>query len=112
MVEVGPTPQSEEEFSVEWVTPIMMEYFKNLGEINPEEVKILAVKAKKNVLQGILSTTFVVDVEYSAPNEDGEIGIIYFISGDTKTGCSGCSGCSGCTASTPTKTGCSASSTY
>jgi hypothetical protein len=35
-----------------------------------------------------------------------------FVSGDTKTGCSGCSGCSGCTASTPTKTGCSASSTY
>ena len=73
MDNVGPTPQSEDEFSVDWVRPILLE---SLGkeEIELEQVQVLEVRAKKNALQGILSTTFVVDVDYEAPNEDGEMG--------------------------------------
>ena len=44
------------------------------GEIDPENVNIVEVKAIKNVLQGILSTTYVVDVDFEAPNENGEKG--------------------------------------
>ena len=77
MESVGPTPQSEDEFSVDWVRPILLESLGKSGlEIDPEQVQVLEVRAKKNVLQGILSTTFVVDVDYEAPNEDGEIGKI------------------------------------
>ena len=76
MESVGPTPQTEDEFGVDWVRPILLESLgksENL-EIDPEQVQVLEVRAKKNVLQGILSTTFVVDVDYEAPNEDGELG--------------------------------------
>ena len=76
MESVGPTPQSEDEFSVDWVRPILLESLGKDLEIDPGQVQVLEVRAKKNALQGILSTTFVVDVDYEAPNEDGEIGKI------------------------------------
>jgi hypothetical protein len=37
-------------------------------------VTVVEVKAVKNSVQGILSTTFVVDVDFEAPNENGEKG--------------------------------------
>ena len=76
MESVGPTPQSEDEFSVDWVRPILLESLGKDLEIDPGQVQVLEVRAKKNALQGILSTTFVVDVDYEVPNEDGEIGNI------------------------------------
>ena len=77
VADVGPTPQSESDFSVDWVRPILLESFRKEGEIDPETVEVLEVRAEKNSLQGILSTTFVVDVDYEAPDESGEMGKIY-----------------------------------
>jgi hypothetical protein len=57
------TPDREEDFSSEWVLFVLHEYFKS-NEKDPELVQIVNVSAKKNEVQGILSTTFVVDVEY------------------------------------------------
>lgn len=57
-MELGPTPQSEEEFTVEWITPILRK------AVDSDSAQVLAVRARKNELQGILSTTYVVDVDY------------------------------------------------
>merc|ERR1739838_676028 len=69
---VGPTPENESEFSIEWVTPILKKQLEKEGEIDPESVNVVEVKAFKNSVQGILSTTFVVDVDFEVPNENGE----------------------------------------
>ena len=71
---VGPTPENESEFSIEWVTPILKKQLEKEGEIDPDSVNVVEVKAFKNSVQGILSTTFVVDVDFEAPNENGEKG--------------------------------------
>ena len=71
---VGPTPENESEFSIEWVTPILKKQLEKEGEIDPDSVNVVEVKAVKNSVQGILSTTFVVDVDFEAPNENGEKG--------------------------------------
>ena len=73
-LQLGPTPENESEFTVEWVTPILKKVLEKEGEIDPENVNIVEVKAVKNVLQGILSTTYVVDVDFEAPNENGDKG--------------------------------------
>ena len=39
-----------------------------------QSVNVVEVKAFKNSVQGILSTTFVVDVDFEVPNENGEKG--------------------------------------
>ena len=57
------TPDKEEDFSAEWVSFVLQDYFKS-NEKDPELVEIVKVTAKKNEVQGILSTTFVVDVDY------------------------------------------------
>ena len=33
---VGPTPENESEFSIEWVTPILKKQLEKEGEIDPE----------------------------------------------------------------------------
>ena len=71
---VGPTPENESEFSIEWVTPILKKQLEKEGEIDPDSVNVVKVKAVKNSVQGILSTTFVVDVDFEVPNEKGEKG--------------------------------------
>ena len=58
-----PTPDTEEDFSPEWVAFVLRDYFTR-NEQDPDQVQILTVSAKKNEVQGILSTTYVVDVEY------------------------------------------------
>ena len=70
-----PTPDCESEFTVEWAKPILEDYFKKTSEIDPNDIKVLEVRTKKNELQGILSITYVVDVDYEGPNEDGEMEI-------------------------------------
>ena len=70
-----PTPDCESDFTVEWAKPILEDYFKKTSDIDPNDIKVLEVRAKKNELQGILSITYVVDVEYEGPNEDGEMEI-------------------------------------
>ena len=74
MENIGPTPQNEEEFDIEWVTPILKNQLEKEGEIDPNDIKVIGVKAHKNSLQGILSTTFVVDVEFEGPDENGDHG--------------------------------------
>ena len=65
-----PTPEKEEEFTVEWATPILQDYFKRTNDTDPSDIKVLSVKAKKNELQGILSITYVVDVEFEVCTND------------------------------------------
>ena len=62
------TPQSVEEFSQEWVSPHMMEYWGTRKGKDTEKIQIVSVKAEKNSLQGILSQTFIVDVVYKDDN--------------------------------------------
>jgi len=62
------TPQSVEEFSQEWVSPHMMEYWGTMKGKDTEKIQIVSVKAEKNSLQGILSQTFIVDVVYKDDN--------------------------------------------
>ena len=33
---VGPTPENESEFSIQWVTPILKKQLEKEGEIDPE----------------------------------------------------------------------------
>jgi hypothetical protein len=58
-----PTPEKVEDFSPEWVAFVLHDYFVR-NDKDPNHVQILKVDAKVNEVQGILSTTFVVDVEY------------------------------------------------
>jgi len=58
-----PTPDKEEDFNADWVLFVLKDYFER-NERDPELVKVLNVSAQKNEVQGILSTTFVVDVEF------------------------------------------------
>ena len=70
LTQIGPTPDTEEEFSIEWVTPIFRQQLIKEGEVDPDDVTILEVRAKKNCLQGILSTTYTVDVDYKVLQDD------------------------------------------
>jgi len=58
-----PTPEKIEDFSPEWVAFVLRDFFER-NEKDPLRVEILKVDAKVNEVQGILSTTFVVDVDY------------------------------------------------
>ena len=51
-LQLGPTPENESEFTVEWVTPILKKQLEKEGEIDPENVNVVQVKAVKNILQG------------------------------------------------------------
>ena len=62
------TPQRAEDFSLDWVSPLMMEYFEKKKGKDPTKIELVSVKAEKNSLQGILSQTFVVDVIYTDDN--------------------------------------------
>ena len=52
-LQLGPTPENETEFSIEWVTPILKKQLEKEGEIDPEKINVVQVKAEKNSLQGI-----------------------------------------------------------
>ncbi len=58
------TPKSEREFDAEWVSAVMRDFFVSEG-LDPDQVCVNIVKARKNDVQGILSTTYIVDFEYS-----------------------------------------------
>lgn len=58
-----PTPDKIEDFSSEWVAFVLRDFFER-NDKDPATVEILKVDAKVNEVQGILSTTYVVDVEY------------------------------------------------
>ena len=50
---IGPTPENETDFTVEWVTPILHEYLKKSSDtFDPNDIEVIEVRAKKNVLQG------------------------------------------------------------
>lgn len=66
------TPQTPEEFTLEWVSPIINRYFEEKKGKDLSKIQIVDVKAEKNCLQGILSTTFVVDVIYKDENPPGK----------------------------------------
>ena len=64
-LELGPTPESEDDFSPEWAAPILIQQLRKEDEIDPlAKIEVVEVRAEKNSLQGILSTTFVLDVDY------------------------------------------------
>ncbi len=76
MAQAPPTPNDESGFDSEWVQAVTRDYLAKLdsdeqdsddGETSPDPDKIKVtkvVKAVKNEVQGILSTTYVVDFEY------------------------------------------------
>uniref|UniRef100_A0A0K2T6X4 CHK kinase-like domain-containing protein n=1 Tax=Lepeophtheirus salmonis TaxID=72036 RepID=A0A0K2T6X4_LEPSM len=65
------TPESCDDFSTNWVQSVTKEYF--VME-NIKDARVLSVSAKDNELQGILSKTFVLDIEYRGleVDDDGE----------------------------------------
>ena len=71
--DLPPTPQTEADFTPEWFRFVTRNYFKEEGR-DPDKITVVSVKAVKNELQGILSTTFVVDGELQIedPGEDEE----------------------------------------
>jgi len=66
-----PTPTSLEEFTPEWISFIMKDWFAK-NEKDPENVKILEIVPKLNTQQGMLSTTYIVDVKYEYNDEKEE----------------------------------------
>lgn len=64
-----PTPNSVEDFSKEWIEFVLQNYFVK-NELDPDKIEIKSFEAKKNELQGILSTTFIVDVEFIHGDEE------------------------------------------
>ncbi len=71
---VGKTPESEKEFTVDWVRPIMDKYFDLMKDdedvADKDDVELLEVRAAKNSLQGILSITYILDVDYRVKSKD------------------------------------------
>ena len=53
---------------MDWVSPLMMDYFEKRKGKDPTKIELVSVKAEKNSLQGILSQTFIVDVVYTDSN--------------------------------------------
>lgn len=75
MGEVPPTPESEGGFDVAWVASVAKEYLEGKEEEEEEgeggEVTVTEVtRAARNEVQGILSTTFVVDFNYTRGEEE------------------------------------------
>jgi hypothetical protein len=68
-----PTPTCAEDFSREWVSSVTGPHFVSKG-LDPSHVHVTAVKAEKNCIQGILSTTYVVDVQYEVEGRETEEG--------------------------------------
>lgn len=71
---IPPTPQTEAEFTPDWFRAVTRKYFEQEGR-DPDKISLVGeVRAAKNELQGILSTTFVVeaDLRNEEPNEDVE----------------------------------------
>ena len=65
------TPTSVTEFTNEWVKFVLADWFKK-NEKDPEKVNILNISPSLNGLQGLLSTTYIVDVKYEYSGEEGE----------------------------------------
>ncbi|XP_059096049.1 uncharacterized protein LOC131890667 [Tigriopus californicus] len=57
------TPKSENEFTPDWAM-FVLESFFNEEEMKLTDIEIVQVQAQKNEVQGILSETFVVDVDF------------------------------------------------
>ena len=54
-------------FSIEWVKSFMNGYFERKGK-DPSKVDIIDLKVEKNCIQGILSTAYLIDVQYKDSN--------------------------------------------
>jgi len=66
---IPPTPTCVEEFNKEWIKFVMDDWFiKN--DIKTESVDIVSFSASLNSLQGLLSTTYIVDIDFTVDNED------------------------------------------
>jgi len=68
------TPNNEDEFTADWVQKVASDYLKGEEE-NSEEIGepiIKEVWTKKNELQGILSTTYIVKFKYHFQGDDGQ----------------------------------------
>ena len=63
------TPQSESEFTPEWAKFALSKHFE-AEEMDAAEVEVVGVAAAKNEVQGILSLTYVVDVEFKYKGEE------------------------------------------
>ena len=62
------TPQKVEDFTLDWIKPIILKYFEEKKAKDVTKIELVEVKAQKNSLQGILSTTYVVDIIYKDQN--------------------------------------------
>ena len=72
------TPQSEEAFTPEWVASVTNDYFTQ-EDLDPKDIDILSVQACKNEVQGILSTTYIVDAKYKNSEEEEEKDLSLFV---------------------------------
>eukprot|EP00091_Calanus_sinicus_P024535 TRINITY_DN8859_c0_g1_i1.p1 TRINITY_DN8859_c0_g1~~TRINITY_DN8859_c0_g1_i1.p1 ORF type:complete len:144 (-),score=27.67 TRINITY_DN8859_c0_g1_i1:9-440(-) len=66
---IPPTPTCVEEFSKEWLKYVMDDWFAK-NDIKTESVDILNFSASLNSLQGLLSTTYIIDIDFTVDNKD------------------------------------------
>ena len=59
--EVTPT------FSTEWIRSFIDGYFERRGK-DPQKIEIVNLGIKKNAIQGILSTAYLIDIHYKDAN--------------------------------------------
>ena len=76
--QIPPTPEREEDFDVAWAEAVTTDFIKervkedeDLDEVS-EAIEIKRVTAKKNEVQGILSTTYIVSIHFTLSGEDQE----------------------------------------
>jgi len=67
--EIPPTPTCVEEFSREWLKYVLDDWFAK-NDIKTEAVDIVSFSADLNSLQGLLSTTYIVDINFTVNNTD------------------------------------------
>jgi len=66
---VPPTPTCVEQFTKEWLKYVMDDWFVK-NDIKTEAVDIVHFSAALNSLQGLLSTTYIVDIDFTVNNSD------------------------------------------
>jgi len=66
---IPPTPTCVEEFNKEWIKYVMDDWFAK-NDIKTESVDIVNFAASLNSLQGLLSTTYIVDIDFTVDNAD------------------------------------------
>ena len=67
---IPPTPQGVTEFNPKWVKAVMRRYFEVELGVNPEAVEVTEVTAADNEVQGILSTTYVVNFKFRVADSE------------------------------------------